>query len=101
MLIYYFAIKVMFLFGLVRSLVAFDVLQRHVLFLGLLYTGGVAFLSWVFLLSYQPVVDWSDWKWWLGRTLLLVLVYFALLVKFDESKLFWIILPLGIFVAFY
>ena len=101
MLIYYFAIKVMFLFGLARSLVRYEPLQRHVLFLGLLYTSGVAFLYWVFVLSSQPFVDWSTVGWWLGCTLLLALVYFGLLVKFDESKLLWIILPLGIPIAFY
>jgi hypothetical protein len=97
----YFFLKFLFFFSLVRSLIRFDPLRNHVLFLGVLYTAGVAFLSAAFLLSREPVVDWHGWEVWLGKTLVLATVYFWLLVRFEEGILFWVLLPAGVAVVLF
>jgi hypothetical protein len=100
--------KAVFFFSLVRIQVKFDTMKDHWLFLGILYTGGVAFLSYVFLLSWQDF-DWATWQlrvaanfgvtpWqaFLGETLVLSTLYFWLMAKFDEGVIFWTLLLLGI-----
>jgi hypothetical protein len=100
----YFGMKFFFFFALVTALVKFEPLQKHTLFLSLLYTGAVAFLSYVFLISPGDVIYWKSlraWEYWLGITFVLSLIYFKLLVRFDEGMLFWIVLLLGVpLVAF-
>ena len=51
--LYYFLIKITFFFSLVRAQVKYDLVKDHYLFLGILYTAGVAFLSFAFLVSWQ------------------------------------------------
>ena len=110
----YFFLKFMIFFSIVKALVKFETLQDHFLFLGVLYTGLVAFISYVFILSTQPAAfqaDWlmqanqatglSPWLCWLAATLVLSTLYFKLLSKFDEGILFWILLVLGIPLAFF
>ena len=53
MLIYYYFIKITFFFSLVRAQVKYDLLRDHYLFLGVLYTAAVAFLSLRFLVSWK------------------------------------------------
>lgn len=94
----YFGMKFFILFSIVASLVKFEPLQKHTIFLAALYTGAVAFLSYVFLISPGDVVYWKSWRaWeiWLGVTFVLSLIYFKLLVRFDEGILFWIVLLAG------
>jgi hypothetical protein len=111
--IYYFSIKLVFFYSLVRALVKFELLQDRVVFLGILYTAGVALLSFVFITSWQTVT-WAAWALrvgqvlgvhpqvaWLGATLLLSTFYFWLLAKFDEGVLFWTLLLLGVFVVLF
>ncbi len=43
--------KAVFFFSLVRIQVKFDTMKDHWLFLGVLYTAGVAFLSYVFIMA--------------------------------------------------
>jgi hypothetical protein len=95
MLLYYYAIKGMFLFGLVRSYVKFEPLQKHWLFLSILYTLGLAFLSWVFVVNTNPQVTTRAWQIWLLKTFVLVIVYFKLLERFDEGMIFWVIFLVG------
>lgn len=120
MLIYYFAIKGMFLFGIVRSFVKYDELQKHWLFLSLLYTSGIAFLSWVFILNMNPdtmlrtleilvaknfvlgtilpkgpVTPMLCWEIWVAETWLLSIFFFKLLIRFDEGSLFWLLFAIG------
>jgi hypothetical protein len=107
-LTYYIFIKVVFFFSLVRAQIKFDLIKDHWLFLGTLYTAGVAFLSYVFLVSWQnlPWAPWlvrvgesfgvSPWGAWLGATFLLSTFYFRLMAKFDEGVIFWTLLLLGI-----
>jgi hypothetical protein len=101
----YFGMKFFFLAAIVSSLVKFEPLQRHVFFLSVLYTGAVAFLSYVFLISPGDAIywkSWRDWQVWLGITFVLSLIYFKLLVRFDEGILFWVVLLLGVaLVAYY
>jgi hypothetical protein len=64
----------------------------------------MAFLSYVFLLSWQefPWPNWqvrfagrlgvSPWQAFLGETLLLSTLYFWLMAKFDEGVIFWTLL---------
>jgi hypothetical protein len=107
-LIYYYFIKIVFFFSLVRSQIKFDTLKDHWLFLGILYTLAVAFLSYVFLVSWMPL-NWASWQlqvaqklgvspWlaWLGETFLLSTLYFKLMARFDEGVIFWTLLLLGI-----
>jgi hypothetical protein len=112
-LTYYFFIKIFFFFGLVRAQAKFDLVKDHWLFLGLLYTGGVAFLSFVFLVSWQTL-SWAPWQmrvaetlgtspWlaWVGETFLLSTLYFWLMAKFDEGVIFWTLLLLGILLVMF
>ena len=107
MIIYYVFVKIVFFFMLVRTLIKFEPMQNHVLFLSLLYTAGVTFLSYAFIMSWQNP-SWAPWQnqvarafgvspWvaWLGETLVLSYVYFSLLVRFDEGVVFWTLLLLG------
>jgi hypothetical protein len=100
--LYYFGLKIAFFFGLVRCFARFDVLHKYVVFLAALYTAGVAFLSWVFLISpgmWRPTQQ--QWGIWLAVTFAITLVYFKLLDRFDEGFLFWILLALGCVVVLY
>jgi hypothetical protein len=111
--VYYLFMKAVFFFSLVRIQVKFDTMRDHWLFLGLLYTGGVAFLSYVFLFSWQdfPWPSWqvrvaqnfgvSPWQAWLGETLVAYTLYFRLMAKFDEGVIFWTLLLLGIPLLWY
>jgi hypothetical protein len=114
-MIYYLFIKAVFFFSLVRAQVKFDTLKDHWLFLGILYTGGVAFLSYVFLMSWMG--DSFQWGWWylqwagvlgitpwqafLVHTFVLSTLYFKLMAKFDEGVIFWTLLLLGIPLVYY
>jgi hypothetical protein len=113
---YYFFIKIVFFFSLVRAQIKSDLLRDHFLFLAVLYTAAVAFLSYAFLVSWQgqdivPGRAWefqlskatgqSQWVVWLGETLLLSTIYFKLMAKFDEGVIFWTLLLLGILVVLF
>ena len=110
---YYLAMKAFFFFSLVRIQVRFDTMKDHWLFLGVLYTSGVAFLSYVFLFSWQDF-NWANWQLGLAaqigispyqvflvETLLLSTLYFWLMAKFDEGVIFWTLLLLGILVVWF
>jgi hypothetical protein len=100
--VYYIGLKAVFFYMLVHSYVKFDALQRHWLFLSLLYVAGVAFLSFVFLMA-PGLVSWTNQQWgvWLAKTLLITAIYFKLLARFDDGVLFWILLVAGVFVVWY
>jgi hypothetical protein len=110
---YYLFLKAVFFFSLVRIQVKFDTMKDHWLFLGILYTAGVAFLSYVFLFSWQKF-QWADWQVRVARnfgiapehafvaeTLILSTLYFRLLAKFDEGVIFWTLLLLGLLVVWF
>ena len=110
---YYLAIKLVFFYSLVRIQIKFDTMKDHWLFLGVLFTAATAFLSYVFLLSWQQVT-WANWQvqisrnfgvtpWqaYLGETFLLATLYFWLMAKFDEGVIFWTLLLLGIPLLWY
>lgn len=118
MLLYYFALKTLFLLALVKSLTQFEQLQKRGTFLAGLYTAALAFLSWVFILAPNkenpgwrsleielgrmvglfsvkdpwPVQVQRAWLLWLGESFSLTSIYFGLMARFDEGALFWIIL---------
>lgn len=97
----YFALKIAFFLGLLRSFVVFEPLQRHWLFIAILYTAGVGFLSAAFLVEWQSAVAVRVWQIWLGKTLGLSALYFWLLSRFDEGAFFWLLLLAGVaLVAF-
>jgi hypothetical protein len=112
-LTYYYFIKVVFFFSLVRAQIKSDLIKEHYLFLGILYTAAVAFLSYVFIMSWQDLnwaawqvrvaqtVGVSPWKAWLGETFLLSTLYFWLMAKFDEGVIFWTLLLLGLLVVLF
>jgi hypothetical protein len=112
--IYYYFLKFTIFFSIVKALVKFETLGNHFLFLGILYTSLVAFISYVFILTTEPGsfnANWllrinhstgvSPWLIWLAATLVLSTLYFKLLSKFDEGILFWILLILGIAVVIF
>jgi hypothetical protein len=113
--LYYYLIKIGFFYSLVRLQVKFDLLKDHYLFLGILYTAAVAFLSFAFIISWQgqnipdralelrvsAALGITPWIAWLGETLVLSTIYFKLMAKFDEGVIFWTLLLLGIFVAIF
>lgn len=97
----YLFLKIGFLYSLVRVQVQYDAMKEHSLFLGVLFTSAMAFLSYVFLLSYQPTPNFRAWQIWLGQTLVLSTLYFWLLAKFDEGVVFWTLLLLGILLVYW
>jgi hypothetical protein len=113
--LYYFIIKIVFFFSLVQAQVKYDLIKNHYLFLGVLYTAAVAFLSLAFLVSWQgqdfpnralevkvsQALGVTLWVAWLIETLILSTVYFKLMARFDEGVVFWTLLLLGIFVAIF
>ena len=113
MLYVYFAFKFMLFFSIVRALVKFPVLGNHAIFLGILYSGLIGFLSYVFILTIDPnffraawllkinqVTGLSPWLGWLCATWLVSTIYFMLISKFDEGIFFWILLVGGVAVAY-
>ncbi len=108
--IYYF-FKLMLFFAIVKNLVGSDALQKHLLVLGVVYTSIIAFLSFVFvgpdsfrapwLLYANRLSGVSPWLIWLAATLVLSILYFKLLIRFDEGILFWILLLVGIGLVFF
>ena len=56
---YYICMKFFLLYSLVRAQVAYEPLQKHFIFLGALFSAGVAFLSYVFIMSPQNAPDWQ------------------------------------------
>lgn len=65
----------------------------------MLYTGLVAFISFVFLLAPMEVVNWRMWEYWLALNWLMTWVFFRLLIRFEEGILFWVVLLLGVVVV--
>jgi hypothetical protein len=111
---FYIFMKIAFFFSLVRILVKFEPMQKHVLFLGTLYTAGVGFLFYTLMLSWNKNFPWPLWQlqvsravglgpfWcWLGETLGLSTIYFWLLARYDEGVVFWTLILLGVLVVFY
>lgn len=101
MALYYFFIKILFFFGLVRAQIKHDPLKKHYLFLGTTYTLGVAFLYYVFFLSWQDSIDWRPVQIWIGITYGLSVLYFYLLYTFEEGVIFWTLLLLGVPLVLY
>jgi hypothetical protein len=113
--LYYYFIKLVFFYGLVRSQVRYDLIRDHYLFLAILYTAGVAFLSLAFYVSWagqdfpirfleirvSQILGVTKWQAWLGETLLLSTIYFKLMARFDEGVVFWTLLLLGVFVVLF
>ena len=113
--LYYFLIKITFFYSLVRAQFKYDLVKDHYLFLGILYTAGVAFLSLCFLVSLQgqdfpqryleyrvsQALGVTLWVAWLLETLILSTIYFKLMARFDEGVVFWTLLLLGILVAIF
>ncbi len=100
--VYYIGLKAVFFYGLVHSYVKFEPLQKHWIFMSVLYTAGAAFLSYVFLMAPGLLqVTWQDWGIWLGKSAILVAVYFKLLARFDEGILFWLLLVAGAYVVYF
>jgi hypothetical protein len=113
--LYYFLLKITFFYALVRSQFRYDLIKDHYLFLGILYTAGVAFLSLAFLVGLEGqdfpqrtleirvsrALGITLWQAWLIETLILSTVYFKLMARFDEGVIFWTLLLLGIFVAIF
>ncbi len=109
----YFFLKLMLFFALVKALVKSETLGEHPLVFGILYTGLVAFLSYVYILTTNPNAfhaAWvlrasrsthlSPWMVWLAATLLLSTVYFKLLSKVDGIG-FWLLLVVGVPLVFF
>lgn len=113
--LYYFLLKISFFYALVRAQFRYDLIKDHYLFLGILYTAGVAFLSLCFLVGLEgqnfpnrplernvsQMLGVTLWQAWLVETLILSTVYFKLMARFDEGVVFWTLLLLGIFVAIF
>ncbi|WP_422926464.1 hypothetical protein [Singulisphaera sp. PoT] len=98
---YFLFIKLVFFYSIVRVLVKFDPMKDHVVFLGVIYTAGVAFLSFIVQSSYQHALNLGRWEMWLAETFVLSTFYFWLMAKYDEGVIFWTLLLLGIFVVLF
>ncbi len=98
--LYYFflLIKLVYFYSLVRAMIKFEPMKDHVLFLGVIYTLGAAFLGFVFNTGTGAVMGDYWWE-WVVETLILSTIYFWLLAKFDEGVIFWTLLLLGFFLV--
>ena len=112
---YYFFIKFVFFFALVRAQIVSDLIKEHYLFLGITYTAAVGFLSFTLIKSWQDLA-WANWAWqiqlaktlgisnwqcWLVQTFCLSTLYYWLMAKFDEGVIFWTLLLLGVLVVLF
>jgi hypothetical protein len=109
----YLFIKLVFFYSLVRIHLRFEPMKDRWLLLGVLYTAGVAFLSYVFLMSWQSFswAPWqirvalklgvSPWQAWVGETFVLSTLYFRLMAKFDEGLIFWMLFLSGLLLVWF
>jgi hypothetical protein len=110
---FYIGMKFVYFFSLVRILIKFEPMQKYALFLGVVYTSGVAFLFYTLMLSWAQF-RWPPWQYqiaqavgvspflcWIGETVLVSTLYFRLLVRFDEGVMFWTLLLLGVPLVYY
>jgi hypothetical protein len=97
---YYIAIKAMFFYGLVHAFVKFETLQKSWFFIALIYTAGVALLSWIWMVA-PGRVELRSWQIWLAETGVIAVIYFKLLQRFDEGILFWVLLVAGLVVVWF
>src|SRR5689334_9306249 len=93
--LYYYGIKALFFFSLLRAFLKFDPLKDHYLFMAILYTAGIAILYWVYFVSWKQSADWQAIRIWLGETLVLSALYYWLMARFDEGILFWTLVLAG------
>jgi hypothetical protein len=91
----YLAVKFFFLFGLVRASVKFEPLQERPILLAALYTAGIAFLSWAFLLNQMATIPWRQWELWLAKSFGLAWLYFWLLGRLEDAGVVWWIVLLA------
>ncbi|QEH34665.1 hypothetical protein OJF2_32060 [Aquisphaera giovannonii] len=98
--VYYVAIKAFFFYGLLTAIVKFENLQKSWLLIALIYAGGAAFLSWVWLVA-AGRVPFPEWQRWALMNAGISLVYFRLITWFDEGVLFWTLLLLGMAVVWF
>jgi hypothetical protein len=101
LLSFYVFMKLIYFYSLVKIQIKFENMQDHYLFLGILYSGGIAILSYVFLLSYQENPDLRAWGIWLAKNFALSTFYFWLMSKFDSGVMFWTLLILGLGVVWF
>lgn len=94
--LYYFGLKGFLLITLVRTFVVHEPMQRHWLFLSILYTAFLAALSWVFWVNLDPGLRPDVWHVWLAESFVLIAIYFKLLAKFDQGFFFWVIFLAGL-----
>lgn len=99
MLLLYYAIKVMAFASILKSLVTFGNLHKYKFVLALLYTALVGFLSYVFFIMPSQQPPYWLWKHWLIFNFLLTALYFWLIVRFEDSGLFWVLLPFAAVVV--
>ncbi len=97
---YYLAIKAAFLYGLVHSFVKFETLQKSWFFIALLYTAGVALISWIWWVA-PGRVETRAWQVWLLQMGIIAVIYFKLLERFEEGILFWILIVAGMFLVWF
>jgi hypothetical protein len=98
--VYYYALKAIFLFSLVHSFVKFETLQKSWFFMGLLFTAGVALLSYIWLVM-PGRIEMHPWQVWLAEMAGIAVVYFWLLQRFDEGPIFWMLLMAGLGVVYF
>lgn len=104
-LLIYLGMKAFLLVSLVGVLMKTDALREQTLGLSTIYTVGVAFLSYIFLVGPSSGAmgpeEWTNWLKWLGATFVVSLVYFKSLVWFEESRLFWFVVALAAAVVWF
>ncbi len=70
------------------------------LFLGLLYTAGLAIVSWVFFVA-PGRVQTRPWQIWLAESTVIAVIYFKLLQRFDEGWMFWTLIIAGLGLVYF
>jgi hypothetical protein len=99
-LVIYYGLKTVLIASIVAAFVRAEPLRQYKIFLALLSTAGVAFLSWVFLLSQLDMVDLRLWGMWLGANFAGMLFFLWLLERLENNFFFWYALPLVLLLIF-
>lgn len=104
-LVIYYGMKIFLFLSLLGALMKSELMREQTLGLSVIYSFGVGFLSYIFLVGPNADAatpeDWQNWGIWLGATFVLSWLYFKSLTWCEESKLFWVVVALGAAVVWF
>jgi hypothetical protein len=100
-LIVYLVIKAAFFATLLKAFVSSESLQEKPWLMALVYTGGVAALSYIYFVM-GGAISPDYWKHWVIVNLVLSFLYYWLLARFEDvAVIYWTVLILGLGLIIY